>query len=98
VRASDTVARLGGDEFVVLLADAGVPSAAVTVAEKILAALQAYRTNTEGIHAAMASIGIAHFREGDDADSLLKRADSAMYRVKARGGGGYLVAGTYRGK
>ncbi len=86
VRASDVVARLGGDEFVVLLNDLNDVDEVAAVARKILANLAppinlaGYQCRTTG------SIGIAMFPEhGDDAMSLTKHADMAMYLAKAEG-------------
>ena len=86
VRDSDTVARMGGDEFVVLLADLPEADAASAVAGKILTAFRdpfdaAGRECRVGT-----SIGICVYPEdGDDMESLLGRADAAMYESKARG-------------
>jgi diguanylate cyclase (GGDEF)-like protein/PAS domain S-box-containing protein len=89
VRGSDTVARLAGDEFVVLLPEAETESSAREVGEKILAAM------TQPVHLGPASpvvttsIGIARFpRDGGDGETLLKRADQALYRVKTMGRAG----------
>jgi len=85
VRASDLVARLGGDEFAVLLAgtDAG---GAVRVAEGITAAFQAPFVLEGQPVDVDASIGIAVAPDhGQDADSLLRCADVAMYRAKRSG-------------
>jgi diguanylate cyclase (GGDEF)-like protein/PAS domain S-box-containing protein len=91
VREGDTVARLGGDEFVVVLGSlsANMEEAATqteAVGEKILAALgRTYQLNgTE--HRSTASIGATLFR-GHQAsiDDLMKQADLAMYKSKARG-------------
>ncbi len=87
VRASDTVARLGGDEFAVLLPGASAESAAVA-AGKLLAALDR-PVMLDGHELAVgASVGIAACPDhGLDADTLLRRADIAMYAAKrARGG------------
>ncbi len=86
VRAADTVARMGGDEFVLLLEQAGSAEDIGRTAQKILTALavpidlagEALRITT--------SLGIATFPEdGQDALTLLKHADTAMYAAKAEG-------------
>ncbi len=92
VGAGDLVARLGGDEFAVLLDEApGHSTAASTVAQRVIDALQepfdvaGHRTRVS------ASIGIA--RQGAssaDADSLLMHADIAMYHAKANGKNQYI--------
>ncbi|MFA5082743.1 MAG: EAL domain-containing protein, partial [Hydrogenophilaceae bacterium] len=86
VRASDTVARLGGDEFAILLEDIPGPMDAERVAEKILAEL-AEPVRLEGRDWYVgASIGISLTpRDGDDMPTLLKNADTAMYRAKEDG-------------
>ena len=87
VRKSDTTARLGGDEFAVLLNSAGVEEAS-SVAEKIVAALEqpievSHQTLDVG-----ASIGVAGFPEhGEDAETLLRHADAAMYAAKRANSG-----------
>jgi len=81
-RKEDLVARLGGDELVVLQHGA-TGASAVALAEKIAAALRVpFRVGT--LEAALsASVGIALPRpEGESAESLLDRADRAMYRAK----------------
>jgi len=86
VREADVVARLGGDEFVVVLPDVGTSTEAGQVADKILAALgQPYRI--EGLDLASSpSIGIAMFpHDGNDDETLMKKADVAMYRAKSGG-------------
>ena len=91
VRAEDTVARLGGDEFVVLLpahrrkqAQAGFDAQAA--AEKIRVHLsEPYDLDGHSYHISV-SIGIVLFPEGqEDADDVLKHADSALYRAKDEG-------------
>jgi diguanylate cyclase len=87
VRDSDTVSRHGGDEFLVLLTDVGQPSDATAVAASVLAAL-AEPAQVSG-HAIVlsASLGVAIFPDdGDDVDSLVARADAAMYQAKYAGG------------
>ena len=91
MRKSDTIARMGGDEFIGLCGRiAGADDAAV-VAKKIIAHLQepypaGERTCTIGV-----SIGISIYPDdGKDIDTLLKKADMAMYRVKQGKHGGYV--------
>ncbi len=86
LRESDTVARLGGDEFTLLLPQIDKPEDAALVAAKILEALrQPFHLGGKDLFVTP-SIGISVFPEdGDDADTLIKRADSAMYYVKERG-------------
>ena len=84
VREVDTVARLGGDEFAVILEQLSKPRDAAATAKKLLHAL-ARPFLLEGHKAKIsASIGITVYPvDGDDVETLLKRADGAMYRAKA---------------
>ncbi len=90
VREEDTLARLGGDEFVVVLSSVSGPKGADTAAQHILKALSApFYIAKKEIYVG-ASIGISIFPEdGQDSKSLLKNADTAMYRAKALGRNNY---------
>ena len=91
VRPSDTVARLGGDEFAILCEDMKSEQDAVTIAERLCREFTS-PTTVEGREIPLtASIGIAFAQEGDDPDSLLRHADSAMYSVKEGGRGTYEI-------
>lgn len=92
VRESDTVARLGGDEFVVVLPDLVRADDALPVAEKIRQSL--FDPETGGGRLFLgASVGLAYSPEhGHDQDSLLARADAAMYEAKRAGGNAVRVA------
>lgn len=93
VRESDTVARLGGDEFVLLVNDTADEGAAAIVAEKANAALTRPLPIDSCRHTISASIGIALYpRHGEDADSLMRRADAAMYGAKRLGKNRYQLA------
>ena len=86
VREEDTVARIGGDEFTIILSELRHPEDAVTVAEKIIAAVQKPLPVGEASMEVSASIGIAIYPvDGTDPESLLRNADSAMYRAKESG-------------
>lgn len=84
VRDTDTVARLGGDEFIVLLADILSVEAAAKKVDEILAALsEPLGAEFGGLSMPSCSIGMACYpRDGEDAETLLSRADSDMYRKK----------------
>ncbi|MEP7056370.1 MAG: diguanylate cyclase [Caldimonas sp.] len=91
VRAADTVSRHSGDEFVILLSEVSQASDALLIADKVLAALAAPSRIGEHVLRLTASIGISLYPDdGNDADTLIDRADAAMYRAK-RGGLGSLV-------
>ncbi len=86
VRAEDTVARLGGDEFVLVLEDGIDKQRATQVARKLIQLFIAPMSIEGHTLTVTASIGIAFYPDdGEDADSLLKHADLAMYRAKERG-------------
>jgi diguanylate cyclase (GGDEF)-like protein/PAS domain S-box-containing protein len=88
LRKADTVARYGGDEFAVVPWGATDVSRAVLIAEKILNAMdQPFTIDDQSISVSL-SIGIAAFpQHADDAPTLIRRADVAMYTAKrARSG------------
>ncbi len=85
-RESDTFARFGGDEFTVLVPDLESETDMITPTEKILDAIQQpIRVNGHELNVT-ASIGITIFpNDGQEAETLLKHADNAMYTAKAEG-------------
>jgi diguanylate cyclase (GGDEF)-like protein/PAS domain S-box-containing protein len=92
VRASDTVARLGGDEFVLLLTDQtnhgeGMIESHVTELVRKLLANVSEPLMLAGREIRMScSIGVGMYpQDGEDAETLLKNADTAMYRAKELG-------------
>jgi diguanylate cyclase (GGDEF)-like protein len=90
MRPGDVVARLGGDEFGVLIKDADTETAAVAAARLRAALGRAYALAGISLHVG-ASIGIATFPEhAQDANTLLRHADVAMYEAK-RGRLGHAV-------
>jgi diguanylate cyclase (GGDEF)-like protein len=90
VRESDTVSRLSGDEFGVILPGIEDFNDALKVTELILAKLDSSHTIDKFSMYTSASIGIAVFPEdGLDANSLLRKADQAMYEVKRAGRNGW---------
>ncbi len=90
VRVSDTVSRRGGDEFVLLLPLIESPAGVELSAKKILTAL-AHPHDIGGLDLHITfSIGIAIYPEdGEDAETLLKHADMAMFYAKASGRNNY---------
>jgi len=90
VRSSDTVSRLGGDEFVVLLWEVSHAQDAAITADKVLHALrEPHQVSGHELHIT-GSIGIVTYPDdGEDADTLLKKADVAMYHAKDNGRDSY---------
>lgn len=90
VRNSDTVSRPGGDEFVVLLSELEHPEDAAVCAKKMLTALTApHRIAQHDVHVTV-SIGVSTYPEdGQDAETLVKSADTAMYQAKENGRNNY---------
>jgi diguanylate cyclase (GGDEF)-like protein/PAS domain S-box-containing protein len=86
VRNSDTVSRQGGDEFVILLSEVTHAADAAVSAEKLLLAMsEPHRIDQHDLEVTV-SIGIATYPDdGTDAETLLKRADFAMYHAKESG-------------
>ena len=89
LRPGDTIARLGGDEFAVLLEELREPGDAARAAQRLLDALEAPFELRDREFYVSVSIGIAAGK--DDAETLLRDADLAMYRAKSRGKGRYAV-------
>ena len=90
LRAEDTVARLGGDELVVLIEDPPGTAFAAKIAGKIASRLAEPVLIGGRTRPVSASVGIAlHPRDGRDPQTLLKNADTAMYRAKESGRGGF---------
>ena len=92
VRPSDTVARLGGDEFVVVVEGVVGWDEQRAFAERVRDVLDEPVDGGRAGGPGGASIGVAVARPEDDARSLLREADAAMYRAKARGRGRFEVS------
>ena len=88
LRQSDTVSRHGGDEFLLLLTEIASARDAADVAAKLIAELSQPGRFVDASMPLGASVGIALYpADGTRAVTLIERADAAMYRAKARGGG-----------
>jgi diguanylate cyclase (GGDEF)-like protein/PAS domain S-box-containing protein len=91
LRSNDTAARLGGDEFTILIEDVKNINSLHFILDRLLPALVEPMW-VNGIEVKVgASIGIALSTLNDDAESLLHKADLAMYRAKRTGKGRYVV-------
>jgi len=87
VRPGDIVARLGGDEFVVVAEQLPHSAAVRALAERVRAAVAQPVSLGDAIVLPGGSLGVAVADPDDDARSVLRRADAAMYRAKAYGRG-----------
>jgi diguanylate cyclase (GGDEF)-like protein len=91
VRAHDLVARLGGDEFVVLIHGYEETAELELIARRLISSI-GRSIVAAGVEVGVGvSIGIAIARDGDDADSLVVRADRLMYQAKAAGKGRFVL-------
>jgi diguanylate cyclase (GGDEF)-like protein len=81
-RDADALARLGGEEFVIVCRHSSI-DAAVETAERVREAIAAHAF--PGVGFATASFGVAACCEGETTESLLERADAALYRAKGSG-------------
>ncbi len=88
VRPGDLVGRIGGDEFLLLLTGLDGPVDAAAVADRALAVLRGDVALTGGTIRLRASVGMACTVAGDTRETLVDRADAAMYRDKALGPAG----------
>ncbi|MCA9505784.1 MAG: EAL domain-containing protein [Myxococcales bacterium] len=85
-----SVARLGGDEFTLMITDLVDPRSLAPIAQRILDALDRPFTVEGRELVVTASIGIATWpQDGEDADTLVRNAESAMYHAKSEGGNAY---------
>jgi diguanylate cyclase (GGDEF)-like protein len=91
LRPGDTVARFGGDEFAVLAEDIRNVHGATRIAERIAEALTRPFILREREHFVSASIGISLGTGAEDPEALIRDADSALYRAKDHGRGGYEI-------
>jgi diguanylate cyclase (GGDEF)-like protein/PAS domain S-box-containing protein len=87
VRPGDTASRLGGDEFAILLDDLSDPSSAYEIGSRLLEGVAAPVEHGGASIGVNASIGVVVAVADDDAASLLRNAELAMYRAKGQGKG-----------
>jgi diguanylate cyclase (GGDEF)-like protein/PAS domain S-box-containing protein len=90
VRRSDTVARLGGDDFLLLFPGVEGAESSAKVAQKILdTVLPPLQLDDQELHLG-ATLGITLYpHDGDDAETLIRNADTALYRAKEHSRGSY---------
>lgn len=92
-REVDTVSRIGGDEFLIVLTGLGFRDAVVPLAQRLLSRFSDEFMLDDGGAMIGASIGIAFFNGASDtSESLIKRADRAMYDAKKNGKNQYSIA------
>ncbi len=86
LRRADTIARLGGDEFAVIIEDINSPEDAISIADNLTTILEHNVRLDDQETYTSASIGIAVYPDdGKDARTILKNADTAMFRAKENG-------------
>ena len=86
LRRADTIARLGGDEFAVIIEDINSPEDAISIADNLTTILEHNVRLYDQETYTSASIGIAVYPDdGKDARTILKNADTAMFRAKENG-------------
>ncbi|HIJ86687.1 MAG TPA: diguanylate cyclase [Desulfuromonadales bacterium] len=83
IRTEDVAARWGGEEFIVLLPHTA-SEAAAALAERIRTAFEKQTVGAKAINLS-ASFGVVQLQESDDADILIRRADTALYQAKNAG-------------
>jgi len=91
VRKADTVSRIGGDEFALLVTEVAGTENVANVAQKMLGnARKPFRLNNHEVRITV-SIGISNYPDdGEDVETLIKYADTAMYQAKRNGRNSYL--------
>jgi diguanylate cyclase (GGDEF)-like protein/PAS domain S-box-containing protein len=88
LRGQDTLCRIGGDEFVAIIENAGSRQELERTAARIIAVLTEEFFLTGGRFTVGASVGISMYPgDAQTPEELIRRADSAMYQAKKRGGG-----------
>jgi diguanylate cyclase (GGDEF)-like protein/PAS domain S-box-containing protein len=90
VREVDTIARIGGDEFLILVPDFKQSGDMSRLAQKLVTLMSRPVELDDRTLQVTASVGVATFPDdGQNADELLRNADTAMYRAKDSGGNSF---------
>lgn len=90
LRHEDTVARLGGDEFMIIVESVQRLESVTSIAEKLIKAVEEPWHYNDTAYRMTCKLGISLFPDGSqDADTLMKQADIAMYKAKELGKGYY---------
>ncbi|MCX7661799.1 MAG: GGDEF domain-containing protein, partial [Candidatus Omnitrophica bacterium] len=85
VRSSDVVARYGGEENIILLRGASLKDG-LLLAEKIRKNIEQHTvTDKNNVYKITASFGVATFRDNDNVETVIRRADEALYKAKNSG-------------
>ena len=93
MREEDTIARVGGDEFMIALWQVENVSDVATVAAKLVRIVAQPYVIEEHRVSVTASAGVGIYPEhGEDADSLLKSADDALYEAKRAGKNAFRIS------
>ena len=82
IRVSDTLGRWGGEEFLIVIPQTDIEGTRI-LAEKLRKEIENHHFSTAG--KLTASFGLAYYRKGDDENSIVKRADEALFKAKALG-------------
>lgn len=92
LRKSDTVSRFGEDEFVIMASNIGSTKDVIKIVEKAIGIFKTpFTVHNQEIYIS-ASVGIAVYPfDGNDADTLIRNGDIAMYEAKSRGKGQYCL-------
>jgi diguanylate cyclase (GGDEF)-like protein len=99
IRSSDYAARYGGEEFIIMLPEID-PEQGLVTAERMLKQVAEERFGGEGESIKVTiSVGVASYPEnGEDAQSVIRNADAAMYEAKEQGRNRVILAGANKKK